>query len=68
MANAHSQIFRAFSIRYAVLLLIAFCLYVLIISNDMYARFLAVVALIVLAQVRDFTLLSAANGLKGNKS
>jgi hypothetical protein len=69
MANPHTRLFQAFSIRYLVLLPIAFCLYVLIISDDMNMRFLAVIALVVLAQVRDITLMSAAQGLaKGNKS
>jgi hypothetical protein len=69
MANPHMAIFRAFSIRYLVLLPIAFCLYVLIISDDMNMRFAAVVALVLLAQVRDISQLSTAQGLaKGNKS
>jgi hypothetical protein len=67
MANPHFQIFRAFSIRYLILLPIAFCLYVLIISNDMNIRFASVVALVVLAQVRDITLLSTARGLAKGK-
>lgn len=68
MVGANFAIMRSFSIRYLILLPIAFCLYVLIVSSDMNTRFLAVLALVLLAQVRDWSLLSSARGLvKGNK-
>jgi hypothetical protein len=62
------SIMKKFALRYLVLVPIAYCLYLLLASNDVNVRLGAIIALIVLEQVRDWSLLSAARELaKGNK-
>ena len=57
-----------FAVRYAILVPIAYCIYVAIASNDMNARFFAMLALIILSQVRDWSLLETAREVaKHNK-
>jgi hypothetical protein len=57
-----------FAARYLVLLPIAFCLYVLLVSNDANTRLLAIIGLIVLAQIRDVTMVQAMEEMrKGGK-
>ena len=64
----HLGIMKKFALRYIILAPIAYCIYLLLASNDMNVRLAAIIALIVLEQIRDWTLLATARGLaKDNK-
>ncbi|MCX6770858.1 MAG: hypothetical protein NTX79_02270 [Candidatus Micrarchaeota archaeon] len=59
---------KAFFLRYIILAPMAYCIFLLLASNDVNVRMAAIIALIVLEQVRDWSLLATARALaKGNK-
>jgi len=59
---------KAFMLRYSILAPMAYCIYLLLASSDVNVRLMAIIALIVLEQVRDWSLLATARGIaKGNK-
>ena len=64
----HLGIMKAFVLRYIILAPMAYCIYLLLASSDVNVRLAAIIALIVLEQVRDWSLLATARGIaKGNK-
>ena len=59
---------KTFLLRYALLLLIAFCLFLILESEDRNVRLAAVISLIIFEQLRDWSSASVAASLaKGNK-
>jgi len=64
----HLGILKTFVLRYIILVPMAYCIYLLLASSDVNVRLMAIIALIVLEQVRDWSLLATARSLaKGNK-
>ena len=62
------NIFKTFFLRYIILAPMAYCIYLLLASNDVNVRLAAIIALIILEQVRDWSLLATARAIsKGNK-
>jgi hypothetical protein len=65
---AHLGIGKTFALRYIILAPIAYCIYLLLASSDVNVRLFAIIALIILEQIRDWSLLATARTLaKGNK-
>ena len=61
-------IMKVFVLRYIILAPIAYCIYLLLASSDVNVRLAAIIALIILEQIRDWSLLATARALvKGNK-
>lgn len=59
---------RLMALRYLVLVPMAYCIYLLLSQNDLNTKLAAVIALIILEQIRDWSLLSGMERLaKGNK-
>ncbi|MFA6328033.1 MAG: hypothetical protein WCY41_01160 [Candidatus Micrarchaeia archaeon] len=64
----HLGIFKTFLLRYIILAPMAYCIYLLLASSDVNARLVAILVLIVLEQVRDWSLLATARAIaKVNK-
>ena len=64
----HLGIMKTFVLRYIILAPMAYCIYLLLASNDANVRMVAILALIILEQIRDWSLLAAARAIsKGNK-
>jgi hypothetical protein len=64
----HLGIMKTFVLRYIILAPMAYCIYLAIASNDVNVRMMAIVALIILEQIRDLSLLATARAIsKGNK-
>ncbi len=62
------SVFKTFVLRYIILVPMAYCIYLLLASSDMNVRMVAIIALIILEQVRDWSLLATARAIsKGNK-
>jgi hypothetical protein len=62
------QVQKAFSIRYALLVPLAFCLFLLLDSQDRTLRLAALVGAIVLEQIRQWAMVESMKHLaKGNK-
>ena len=62
------SIFKTFLLRYIILAPMAYCIYLLLASSDVNVRLMAIIALIVLEQIRDWSLLATARAIsKGNK-
>jgi len=57
------SIFKTFLLRYTILAPMAYCIYLLLASNDVNVRLMAVIALIVLEQARDWSLLATARSI-----
>ena len=59
---------KPFVLRYIILVPMAICICLLLASNDVNVRLMAIIALIILEQVRDWSLLATARAIsKGNK-
>ncbi|VVC01936.1 Uncharacterised protein [uncultured archaeon] len=54
----------AFAARFLILAPMAFCIFVILISEDRLHRLLAVIGLIVLEQIREAALVSSMNELR----
>ena len=64
----HLGIMKTFVLRYIILAPMAYCIYLLLASSDVNVRLMAIIALIVLEQIRDWSLLATARAIsKGNK-
>jgi len=64
----HLGIAKTFLLRYIILAPMAYCIYLLLASNDANVRMVAIIALIILEQIRDWSLLATARAIsKGNK-
>ncbi|MFA6214172.1 MAG: hypothetical protein WC717_02745, partial [Candidatus Micrarchaeia archaeon] len=63
----HFGIFKTFLLRYIILAPMAYCIYLLLASNDANVRLAAVICLIVLEQVRDWSLLATARSIAKGK-
>jgi hypothetical protein len=63
----HLGIMKTFVLRYIVLAPMAYCIYLLLASSDANVRLMAIIALIVLEQVRDWSLLAAARTIAQGK-
>ncbi len=64
----HLGIMKTFVLRYIILAPMAYCIYLLLASSDVNVRLAAIIALILLEQVRDWSLMATARSLaKGNK-
>jgi hypothetical protein len=57
------RVLKAVAPRYLILAPMAYCIYLLITSNEMYVRLAAIIALIVLEQVRNWSLLATARSI-----
>jgi len=57
------SIFKTFLLRYIILAPMAYCIYLLLASNDVNVRLMAIIALILLEQVRDWSLLATARAI-----
>jgi hypothetical protein len=55
---------RTFSNRWLILFAMALCIYFLLVSDDMMHRAIFLVFLIILEQIRDWSLLSALDSAK----
>ena len=58
---------KALGGRLLLLLPIAFCIYLLLVSQDQTVRLLAIVALIILEQIREWLLVSGIKGMQKGK-
>ena len=63
----HLGIMKTFVLRYIILAPMAYCIYLLLASNDANVRMVAILALIILEQIRDWSLAAARAISKGNK-
>ena len=54
---------KPFVLRYIILVPMAFCICILLASNDVNVRLIAIIALILLEQVRDWSLLATARSI-----
>lgn len=61
------SLFKTFLMRYIILAPMAYCIYLLLASNDANVRLMAIIALIVLEQVRDWSLLATARSIAKGK-
>jgi len=61
------SISKAFFLRYIILAPMAFCIYLLLASNDVTVRMAAIIALIILEQIRDWSLLATARSIAKGK-
>jgi len=61
------SIFKSFLLRYIILAPMAYCIYLLLASNDANVRLMAIIALILLEQVRDWSLLATARSIAKGK-
>ena len=61
------SISKAFFLRYIILAPIAFCIYLLLASSDINVRLAAIIALIILEQIRDWSLLATARAIAKGK-
>jgi len=61
------SIFKTFLLRYIILAPMAYCIYLLLASSDVNVRLMAIIALIVLEQVRDWSLLATARTIAKGK-
>ena len=61
------SISKAFFLRYIILAPIAFCIYLLLASSDINVRLAAIIALIILEQIRDWSLLATARSIAKGK-
>ena len=59
----HLGILRTFFLRYIILVPMAYCIYLLLASNDVNVRMVAIIALIILEQIRDWSLLATARAI-----
>ena len=58
---------KTFLLRYIILAPMAYCIYLLLASNDVNMRLAAIIALIILEQVRDWSLLAIARSIAKGK-
>ena len=63
----HLGIMKTFVLRYIVLVPMAYCIYLLLASNDVNVRLMAIIALIILEQIRDWSLLATARTIAKGK-
>jgi len=63
----HLGIFKTFLLRYIILAPMAYCIYLLLASNDANVRMMAIIALIILEQIRDWSLLATARAIAKGK-
>ena len=63
----HLGIFKTFLMRYVLLVPMAFCIYLLLASSDVNVRLAAIIALIILEQFRDWSLLATARTIAKGK-
>jgi len=63
----HLGIMKTFVLRYMLLVPMAFCIYLLLASNDVNVRLAAIIALIILEQIRDWSLLATARTIAKGK-
>ena len=63
----HLGIFKTFLLRYILLVPMAFCIYLLLASGDVNVRLAAIIALIILEQFRDWSLLATARSIAKGK-
>ncbi len=63
----HLGIFKTFLLRYVLLVPMAFCIYLLLASSDVNVRLAAIIALIILEQFRDWSLLATARTIAKGK-
>jgi len=62
------SLIKTFFLRYIILAPMAYCIYLLLASNDANVRMVAIIALIILEQIRDWSLLATARAIaKVNK-
>ncbi len=59
----HFGIFKTFLLRYIILAPMAYCIYLLLASSDVNVRLVAIIALIILEQIRDWSLLATARAI-----
>ena len=57
----------AFAARFLIILPMAYCIFLLLASQDQYVRLLAIIALAVLEQIREWLLVSAIKGFSKGK-
>ncbi len=60
-------ILKTFFLRYIILAPMAYCIYLLLASNDVNVRMFAIIALIILEQIRDWSLLATARTIAKGK-
>jgi len=60
-------IMKIFMLRYIILVPIAYCIYLLLASNDSNVRLEAIIVLIILEQIRDWSLLATARSIAKGK-
>ena len=63
----HIGMMKTFVLRYIILAPMAYCIYLLLASSDVNVRLAAIIALIVLEQVRDWSLLATARSIAKGK-
>ena len=61
------SIFKTFLLRYIILAPMAYCIYLLLASSDVNVRMMAIIALIILEQIRDWSLLATARTIAKGK-
>jgi len=59
----HFGILKTFLLRYIILAPMAYCIYLLLASNDANVRMAAILVLILLEQIRDWSLLATARAI-----
>ena len=60
-------IMKTFALRYIILVPMAYCIFLLLASSDMNVRMMAIIALIILEQFRDWSLLATARTIAKGK-
>ena len=63
----HLGIMKTFVLRYIILVPMAYSIYLLLASSDVNVRMVAIVALIILEQIRDWSLLATARAIAKGK-
>jgi len=61
------SIMKTFMLRYIILAPMAYCIYLLLASSDANVRLAAIIVLILLEQVRDWSLLATARAIAKGK-
>ena len=61
------SISKAFFLRYIILAPMAYCIYLVLASSQANIRLMAVIALIILEQIRDWSLLATARAIAKGK-
>ena len=61
------SVFKTFVLRYIILVPMAYSIYLLLASSDVNVRMVAIVALIILEQIRDWSLLATARAIAKGK-